>query len=237
MKVNSNCSNNMNHSGYSSGENLSIAVAGCYVIAKRLIDILGGVVGLLVFGLPMLLIALVIKLTSPGPVIFVQARVGKGGKVFGMYKFRSMVDHAEEVLYRNPKLWERYQKGSYKLKSNEDPRVTRLGRFLRKWSLDELPQFLNVLEGEMSLVGPRAYKPDELEEQQRRHPGTAYYVKWLLTIKPGLTGPWQVTGRSEIPFKERVKIDAEYAQKRSLRDDLKIILKTPLAVVRCKGAY
>lgn len=208
-----------------------------YTITKRLIDLLAGVVGLLVFGLPMLLIALAIKLTSPGPVIFIQERVGKGGKVFGMYKFRSMVDNAEKVLHRDPKLLAQYQKGSYKLKSDEDPRVTQLGRLLRKWSLDELPQFLNVLKGEMSLVGPRAYKPDELEEQQRRHPGTAYYVKWLLTVKPGLTGPWQVTGRAEIPFKERVKIDAEYAQKRSLRDDLKIILETPLAVVRCKGAY
>lgn len=206
-----------------------------YERAKKAVDILGALAGFVVFSPIFLITALAIRFDSPGPIIFVQKRVGKGGKVFGMYKFKSMVNNAEELLQKDPKLLEQYKKGSYKLE--DDPRVTRVGRILRKTSMDELPQFLNILKGEMSLVGPRAFKPDELEEQQRKLPESRGDVASVLTAKPGLTGLWQVLGRSEIDFAERVKLDAEYARRRSLLGDIKIILKTPLVVIRCKGAY
>lgn len=206
-----------------------------YEITKRLIDILGGIVGVLVFGIPMIIAATAIRLESEGPPFFTQERVGKGGRIFKMYKLRSMVKDAEEVLKSDEKMLRKYVGGSYKLK--DDPRITRVGRWIRRLSLDEAPQFLNILKGEMSLVGPRAYKQDELEYQQEEHPETTYEIKWLLTVKPGLTGPWQVGGRSEIPFQGRLKIDAKYAQKRSLLEDIKIILRTPFVIIKGKGAY
>ena len=206
-----------------------------YERAKRAVDILGALAGLVVFSPIFLITALAVRFDSPGPLIFTQKRVGKGGKVFGMYKFKSMVNNAEELLQKDPKLLEQYKKGSYKLE--DDPRVTKVGRILRKTSMDELPQFLNILRGEMSLVGPRAFKPDELEEQQRKLPESRENVSAVLTAKPGLTGLWQVSGRSGIDFAERVKLDAEYARRRSLLEDIKIILKTPLVVIKGKGAY
>lgn len=206
-----------------------------YTIAKRLIDIVGGTVGLLIFGIPMAIATIAVKLESEGPAFFAQDRVGKGGKVFRMYKLRTMVKDAEKILETDKEMLREYINGGYKIK--DDPRVTTVGKWIRRLSLDEAPQFINILKGEMSLVGPRAYKPDELEYQQEKHPETTYHVKWILTVKPGLTGPWQVRGRSEIPFQERVKIDVEYAQKRSLLEDIKIILETPWVVIRGKGAY
>jgi len=206
-----------------------------YTTAKRLVDIVGGAVGLLVFGIPMLVAAFAIRLESDGSPFFTQERVGKGGKVFRMYKLRSMIKDAEEMLKSDKGMLREYVNGSYKLK--DDPRITRVGKWVRRFSLDETPQFLNILKGEMSLVGPRAYKPDELVYQQEKHPEATYQIKWLLTVKPGLTGPWQVRGRSEIPFQERVKMDAQYAQKKSLLEDIKIIFKTPRVVIKGKGAY
>lgn len=179
-------------------------------------------------------VAIAIYLNSPGPVIFVQKRVGQGGKIFNFYKFRSMIINAEEILYQNKKLLAEYKRNSYKI--FDDPRVTTVGKLIRKTSLDEFPQFVNVIKGEMSVVGPRAYKPDELEEQLRKYPEAEDFVQDLLKVKPGITGPWQVSGRSEINFDERVKMDAYYANRRSILYDLLIILKTPLAVVRGKGA-
>jgi len=208
-----------------------------YERIKRAIDILGALVGIVSFSPVFALAAVAIKLSSPGPVIFVQSRVGRGGRIFGMYKFRSMVVNAEEILNSNPKLLKEYKEGGYKLRPEEDPRITRVGRILRKTSMDELPQFFNILKGEMSLVGPRAFKPDELEEQQRKFPALREVVSKVLTVKPGLTGLWQVSGRSEVGFAERVKLDAEYAQRQSLWEDVKILLKTPWAVVGGKGAY
>lgn len=206
-----------------------------YTIVKRSIDILAGTFGLLVFSIPMAIIMIAIKLESEGPAFFAQERVEKGGKVFRMYKLRTMVKDAERILETDKEMLREYINGGYKIK--DDPRITTVGKWIRRLSLDEAPQFINILKGEMSLVGPRAYKPDELEYQQEKHPETIYNVKWLLTVKPGLTGPWQVRGRSEIPFQERVKIDAEYAQKRSLLKDIKIILETPWVVISGKGAY
>jgi lipopolysaccharide/colanic/teichoic acid biosynthesis glycosyltransferase len=148
-----------------------------------------------------------------------------------------MVMNAHEKLRHDPKLaklYGEYKRNSYKLRT--DPRVTRVGRFIRKHSLDEIPQLLNVLLGEMSLVGPRPYYPDELIEQQRKYPHTRNLVKIVLSAKPGITGQWQVSGRSEVNFDKRIKMDADYVQKRSLLLDISILLKSPWAMISGKGA-
>lgn len=206
-----------------------------YDTAKRLLDIVGAIVGLILFSPIMLLAALYIKLVSPGPVFAdIPERIGKDSKKFRMYKFRSMIPNAHAYLLQHPELYEEYKRNSYKLEN--DPRIIRGGTFFRRTSIDELPQFINVLRGDMSLVGPRAYFPFELRDQQIEFPQTRPYVEKLLTIKPGITGPWQVGGRSQINFVERAKMDAEYAKRRSILYDLCVILKTPLAVVQAKGA-
>jgi lipopolysaccharide/colanic/teichoic acid biosynthesis glycosyltransferase len=209
-----------------------------YEIVKRLMDITCSLILIIIFSPIILFVALAIKIDSKGPVLAdTPERVGKNGKLFKMYKFRSMIENAHELLRENPKfaeLYKDYKKGSYKLK--DDPRVTRVGHFIRKHSLDEVPQFFNILKGDMSLVGPRAYYPDELREQQRRYPLTKDAVKVVLSIKPGVTGYWQVSGRSEINFDKRIKMDAEYVKKRSIIYDLSIILKTPSAMITGRGA-
>lgn len=209
-----------------------------YEIAKRLLDIIFSAMLLIIFLPLMIIIAVLIKFDSKGPVLAdTPERVGKNGTLFKMYKFRSMVQNAHEMLRENPryaKLFDRYKKGSYKLK--DDPRITGVGRFIRKHSLDEVPQLLNVLKGEMSLVGPRAYYPDELREQQKKYPNTKESVKIVLSIRPGITGHWQVSGRSEINFDKRIEMDAEYVKRRSILYDLWIIAKTPWAMVSGKGA-
>lgn len=205
---------------------------------KRILDIFLAIFFLLFFSPFYVLTAIAIKLDSPGPVLAdVPERVGEQGKKFKMYKFRSMIINAHFLLRTDPRfasLYKEYKKGSYKLKN--DPRVTRVGKFIRKHSIDEIPQLINVLKGEMSLVGPRAYYPDELENQQKKYPHTKVLVKKVLSIKPGITGLWQVTGRSEIHFDKRIAIDATYVETLSLFNDLKIILKTPLVMLNGKGA-
>lgn len=184
------------------------------------------------------LTAVAIKLDSSGPVFAdTPERVGKHGKLFKLFKFRSMVVNAHEVLRSDPKfkkLYEQYKKNSYKL--YQDPRVTRVGRFIRKHSLDELPQLLNVLLGDMSLVGPRPYYPDELEEQQKKYPHTQKLVRIVLSSKPGATGSWQVSGRSEVNFDKRIEMDAVYVQKKSILYDIFILLKSPIVMITGKGA-
>jgi lipopolysaccharide/colanic/teichoic acid biosynthesis glycosyltransferase len=200
-----------------------------------LIDVFGALVGLVLFSPLMLLVAAYIKLVSPGPVFAdIPKRVGRNGRPFRMYKFRSMIANAHEYLLQNPKLYEEYKRNSYKLPN--DPRIIRGGKFIRRSSIDELPQLINVLRGEMSLVGPRAYFPFELRDQQRVFPESRPYVSQLLKVKPGITGPWQVGGRSGISFVERAKMDAEYANRRSIIYDFLMLLKTPLAVIQAKGA-
>ena len=205
-----------------------------YDVSKRIIDFTLAFFGLMVAIPRMVVVAIAIKLDSSGPAIFRQRRVTKGGVSFMMFKFRSMVINAEDVLYRDKELLSQYELGSYKLKF--DPRVTRVGKFIRKTSLDELPQFWNVLVGDMSIVGPRAYRPAELRKQQVVYPETKESVNDLLTVKPGITGPWQISGRSNINFDQRVKMDAAYANRRSIFNDLWIIIKTPLAVIHQEGA-
>ena len=217
---------------------IEIKKSRLYEISKRLFDIIFSSIILLIFSPVIVIVALAIKLDSAGPVLAdTPERVGKNGTLFKMYKFRSMIQNAHEILRENPeysKLFDRYKKGSYKLK--DDPRITNVGTFIRKHSLDEVPQLFNVLKGEMSLVGPRAYYPDELREQQKKYPNTKESVKIVLSVKPGITGFWQVSGRSEINFDKRIQMDADYVRKRSVIYDLWIILKTPWAMVSGKGA-
>jgi lipopolysaccharide/colanic/teichoic acid biosynthesis glycosyltransferase len=210
-----------------------------YFFAKRVIDVTLSLIGIILAMPLFLVVALAIKFDSTGPAFAdIPQRVGKGGKVFKMYKFRSMIKGAHTLLQRNQefkKIYEKYKKGSFKIKTDEDPRITRVGKFIRKTSLDELPQLINVIRGEMSLVGPRAFHTGELVEQQKRFPRTKEFVKTLLTLKPGLTGYWQVSGRSAIDFPERVKLDAAYVKEKSIRTDFKILLKTIPAVIKGEG--
>jgi len=209
-----------------------------YDFTKRLIDIVVSLALLIIFSPVFIFIPILIKLNSSGPVFAdIPKRVGGEGKTFRMYKFRSMIYNAHDLLLKDPKfrrLYEKYKKGSYKLK--DDPRITKVGRFIRRFSVDELPQIFNVLHGDMSIVGPRAYFPDELEDQQKVYPGTKKYVQELLKAKPGITGHWQTSGRSEVNFDKRVKMDADYVRKRSVLQDIIIILKTPWAMLSGKGA-
>ncbi len=210
-----------------------------YEFIKRLSDlIMAALLGIL--SLPICVItAIAIKLESPdGPVFAdIPLRAGRLGKKFRLYKFRSMIPNAHELLRTDPKfkeLYEQYKKGSYKL--TVDPRVTQVGKFIRKYSIDEIPQFINVLKGDMSVIGPRPYYPDELEDQQKKYPHTQHLVKVALSVRPGITGQWQVNGRSDINFDKRIEMDANYASKLSLWYDLKILLKTPIAMISGKGA-
>lgn len=206
-----------------------------YFAIKRVIDILGSLFGLVLTAPLFLAVAAAIKLDSSGPVFAdTPQRVGKGGRVFKMYKFRSMIKDAHLLLRKDPKfkkLYEQYKNNDFKVGTDEDPRITRIGRFIRKTSLDELPQLANILRGEMSLVGPRAFHVDELAEQQKRFPNSKKNVGKALSVKPGLTGPWQVSGRSSIDFPDRIKLDAAYAQSRSILTDLIILVKTIPAVL------
>jgi len=209
----------------------------CFYL-KRITDIVGAIF-LLTFFLPLaLLISLLIEIDSKGPILAdVPERIGEKGKKFKMYKFRSMINNAHYLLRTDPrfkKLFDEYKKSSYKLK--KDPRVTNIGKFIRRHSIDEIPQLLNVIKGEMSLVGPRAYYPDELENQLSKYPHTKRLVSNVLSVKPGITGLWQVTGRSEINFDKRIMIDADYVKHMSLWNDLKIIFLTPVVMISGKGA-
>lgn len=211
-----------------------------YYIVKRMIDIFGSIFLLFLFSPVILVTSAIILLTSPGPIFAdIPKRVGKGGLLFRLFKFRSMIVNAHELMKTDPKfkdLYEEYKKSSYKVSLNRDPRITKVGKFVRRYSIDEMPQLLNVLRGEMSIVGPRAYYPDELEEQQRKYPKTKRLVEEVLTIKPGITGFWQVSGRNEVNFDKRIEMDAYYARKKSFLFDILIILKTPWAMLSGKGA-
>ncbi|WP_429645252.1 sugar transferase [Aeribacillus composti] len=202
-----------------------------YAITKRTMDIVGAIIGLILTS-PLFFIISIFYLfgDSKGPIFFKQIRVGKHGEKFYIYKFRSMIVKADEKLKADKELYEKYLRNNYKLEPHEDPRITNLGRFLRKTSLDEIPQLINVLKGEMSLVGPRPVVQEELKE---------YGVKVgeFLSVKPGLTGYWQVSGRSEIGYPERVNLELYYVYNQSLLLDIKIILKTVWMVLLKKGAY
>ena len=213
-----------------------------YYFVKRTIDIVSAIFLVILFLPIMVAAAIIIAITSPGPILVERnnktaQRVGKNGRIFYHYKFRSMIPNAYELLKTDPKfkrLYEEYKRSSYKL--HADPRVTKFGKFIWKYSIDEFPQLFNVLKGEMSLVGPRPYFVDELKEQQARYPGTEKFVRDTLKVKPGITGFWQVSGRSAVNFDKRIEMDAYYANRRSLILDLLIILKTPYVMISGKGA-
>lgn len=211
-----------------------------YDSIKRLIDILASLILAILFLPIWIIIPILLKIDSKGPLFYKPERVGKNGKKFGMYKFRSMKMfevngkevHATEFWNHNPELFEKYKKNGWKLELDEDPRITKLGRVLRQTSIDEMPQVLNVLKGEMSLVGPRAYVEPELKDAIKRYgKNVEKLISESLTAKPGITGPWQVSGRNEIPWNQRVAIDADYAKRKSIIYDIYIILKTPFAMI------
>jgi lipopolysaccharide/colanic/teichoic acid biosynthesis glycosyltransferase len=210
-----------------------------YPIIKRLMDIILGTLLFLIF-LPVgIVVAIAIKLESPNGPIFVELsdRVGKDGKNFRLLKFRSMIPNARWLQFNDPKYkhyLKEFKKNSYKLK--DDPLRTKVGKFIVKYSLDETPQFINIIKGDMSLVGPRPYYPDELDEQKKKYPETKASIRKALSVRPGLTGQWQVSGRSDVNFDKRIQLDAHYAEKSSFCYDLKIILKTPYVMLSGKGS-
>lgn len=205
---------------------------------KPIVDFVGASILLLLFSPLIIITGIAIVLDSKGPVFAdIPERVGKDKKPFKILKFRSMIQNAHQLLRTDKKfakLLEEYKKNSYKL--TDDPRVTRVGKIIRKYSIDEVPQFINVLRGEMSIVGPRAYYLDEFIDQQKKYPHTKKLINKVISVKPGITGIWQVSGRSEINFDKRVELDAQYVDNVSLWKDIIIILKTPWAMVSGKGA-
>jgi exopolysaccharide biosynthesis polyprenyl glycosylphosphotransferase len=199
-----------------------------YSFAKRCVDIIGASLGIILLSWVFLIIAIAIKLEDPkGTVFFKQKRIGKNGKEFYMLKFRSMVTDAEQRLKDLLKQNE-VQGAMFKMKN--DPRVTKVGKFIRKTSLDELPQLFNVLAGDMSLVGPRPPLQREVDEY------TAHDRHRLL-VKPGCTGLWQVSGRNDLTFSEMVELDLYYIKKRCLLMDFMIMLRTVIVMITAKGAY
>ena len=197
-----------------------------YEFFKRCIDIVCSLCGLILLSPILLVIMVLIKLESKGPVIFSQERVGRYGKKFKMYKFRSMVVNAEEL---KKKLQAQNEMSGPMFKMKDDPRVTKVGKFIRKTSLDEIPQLVNVFKGDMSLVGPRPSLPQEVAQfedwMHRRH-----------DVKPGLTCYWQVSGRNNIDFEDWMKLDVKYAEERNLLIDIKLILKTVFVLFGDKNA-
>jgi lipopolysaccharide/colanic/teichoic acid biosynthesis glycosyltransferase len=199
-----------------------------YLFTKKLIDIIGSLCGIIVLSFIFILVAIFIKLEDPkGAIFFAQKRVGLNGKEFKMYKFRSMVSNAEEKL---AELLIHNEVSGAMFKMKEDPRVTKIGKFIRKTSIDELPQLFNVLKGEMSLVGPRPPLPREVAVYSK-------YDKQRLLVMPGCTGLWQISGRNSLGFEQMVELDLKYIRNRSLLFDIKIILKTVLVLFGSKDAF
>ena len=187
-----------------------------YKKKKRITDIVCSLAGLIVLSPILLITAIAIKMDSKGPIFFKQDRVGKDERIFSMYKFRSMVVNAEEL---KKSLEKENEMSGPMFKMKKDPRITRVGRFIRKTSIDELPQLVNVIKGDMSLVGPRPSLPKEVEQFEP-------WMKERLTVQPGITCFWQVSGRNNIPFKEWMELDVKYVRERSYLLDLKLIFKT-----------
>jgi len=200
-------------------------------ITKRIIDIIGSLFGIIAL-IPLTVMIWIANLIAGdnGPLFYAQERIGKDGKIFKMYKYRSMVVGAEEKLKQyleeNEKAKEEYKK--YK-KLKRDPRITKIGNFIRKTSLDEFPQFINVLKGEMSLVGPRPYLPEEKEEING-------YFRYITSVKPGITGFWQVNGRSNVTFYDRLDMDMKYFYNHSLKLDIKLLKQTAEKMIKKEGA-
>lgn len=212
---------------------IEIKSSNRYQISKRFLDISGSVLGLVLFILAYLVLIIPYRIgDNKGPILFSQKRLGKNGQVFFIYKFRSMKVNADKILKNDKHLYEKYVNKGYKLDANEDPRITKLGHFIRKTSIDELPQFINVLKGEMSLIGPRPIIEEELLEYKKENCESLF-----LSMKPGITGVWQTSGRSNVNYPERVYLELSYLSNNSILTDLKIIEKTIWKVIKKEGAY
>ncbi len=204
---------------------------GLEKVIKRLVDAVAAGLLLILLSPLMAIIAFLVKLTSSGPAIFLQERLGKNGSKFRILKFRTMRANAEQLLLSSPELYQQYQENNFKLPDGQDHRITKIGKLLRASSLDELPQLVNVLRGDMSLVGPRPIVPAEIHNYGE-------YASLLLSVKPGMTGNWQINGRSKIvQYSDRVKLDIEYVRDQSTSADLQILIRTVGAVARMDGAY
>ena len=203
-----------------------------YLVSKRIFDILFSFLAIVLLGIAIFIIYLLLKLNDPkGKVFFSQNRFGLNSKRFKMFKFRSMVSDAELKLKSNAELYEKYLLNNYKLDPEEDPRMTKMGRFLRKYSIDEIPQFFNVLKGEMSIVGPRPIVDEELFKEYGRDSSL------FLSVKPGITGYWQANGRSNVGYPERKAMELFYIRNKSMKMDILIIFKTVKSILLKEGAY
>ncbi|MBS9338872.1 sugar transferase [Fructobacillus sp. M2-14] len=204
-----------------------------YRLPKRILDIVVSIVALVVFSPVFLVIAIWIRLSKgTSHVFYSQDRVGQNGKHFKIYKFQSMVDNADEILRSNKKLYQKFVQNGYKLPTNEDPRITKIGTVLRRTSLDELPQFVNTLIGTMSIIGPRPVVEKELVEY-----GTEERINRFLSVKPGVFGLWQASGRSNIGYPERAEIELSYVENANLILDFKILILTAIAIFKADGAF
>lgn len=201
-----------------------------YEFTKRILDILVATLLTILFLPFWIIVPILIYLDSGSPILFRHRRLGKDGAEFYLYKFRSMVHNADDILHnQDKKLLEEFKNGDWKIKN--DPRITKIGKVLRSLTIDEFPQLINVLLGDMSMVGPRAYLQKELDEQSKKYPETKGYIPLILSVKPGITGVWQTSGRNEIPFIQRAKIDAAYANRHSIVEDIILLFKTPKAMI------
>lgn len=198
-----------------------------YGVIKRSLDVTLSVIALIILSPIFLIIAAIIKLDSKGPVFFIHKRIGKDGKEIGIYKFRSMVQNAEDMIAEFTEEQKKEFRENYKLQ--DDPRVTKIGKILRKTSLDELPQILNILKGDLSIIGPRPVIKRELEKYENNK-------EKFLSVKPGLTGFWAANGRSDITYSERVQMELYYIDHMSLKMDIKIFFKTIISVIKKEGA-
>ncbi|MFC6201201.1 sugar transferase [Lactiplantibacillus nangangensis] len=214
----------------SEDHNNEVAFSLSYRLCKRIVDIVFSSLALIVLS-PIFVLVLIldhVDQSSRGPLFYRQTRIGLHGKRFGMYKFRSMVVNAEQKLHANKELYAMYVNNNYKLEPQVDPRITKIGRFLRETSIDEIPQFINILRGEMSIVGPRPVVEEELVE---------YNQNKLLSVKPGAMGLWQASGRSKIGYPERARIEMSYIDRANLFYDFKIIIMNLVNIFLRKGAY
>ncbi|MFH1280282.1 MAG: sugar transferase, partial [Candidatus Beckwithbacteria bacterium] len=192
---------------------------------KRIMDIVIAIILTIIFSPIFIIIPILIWLESGPPVLYSHKRIGKDQKTFWLYKFRTMIKDADDVLYKqDKKLLKKFIKDDWKLEN--DPRITKLGRMLRNLTIDEFPQLYNVFRGEMSIVGPRAYIPREIKAQTERYQQTKTWMKTIFSVKPGITGPWQTSGRNIISFDKRTKMDLNYAKHNNILWDIFIILKT-----------
>lgn len=202
---------------------------------NRLIDIIISVLFIIIFSPIYVVVAFLIWKEDHYSPIYSHIRIGRGKVPFKFYKFRSMVANADDIIKKDLALYTKLRSGNNK--AIDDPRITKIGRFIRKYSIDEFPQMFNILKGDMSVVGPRALRPDEMKLFEERNPQNLAKTDIITKVRPGLTGYWQVNGRSDIDFDKRMDMDVYYAEKKSLMLDLEIMIKTPMAILSGKGSY